>query len=76
MPRARFGGARERSSSGAALANDCIGIHDLTPRYQEVSFANVLLGLIDTRYPHYGLIRPKNEWTERPANKLSAMSPV
>jgi transposase InsO family protein len=60
----------------AALADECIGIYDLSHRYQEVSFANVVLGLIDTRYPEYGLIRPKTKRSEIPTSKLSAMSPV
>jgi len=60
----------------AALAGECIGIYPLTKRYEEVSFANVLLGLIDTAYPHYGLIRPRTKRSENPTSRVSAMSPV
>ena len=60
----------------AALANECIGIYNLDARYQEVSFANVLLGLIDTQYPEYGLIRPKTKRSKKPTRGVSAMYPV
>ena len=59
-----------------ALAGECIGIYPLNHRFEEVSFANVLLGLIDTQYPHYGLIRPKTKRNEKPTSRVSAMSPV
>jgi transposase InsO family protein len=60
----------------AALAGECIGIYALSKRYEEVSFGNVLLGLIDTHYPHIGLIRPRTKRSEKPTSRVSAMSPV
>ncbi|HEY2385661.1 MAG TPA: integrase core domain-containing protein [Candidatus Binatia bacterium] len=59
-----------------ALAGECIGIYPLNHRYEEVSFAHVLRGLIDTQYPEYGLIRPKTKRNEKPTSRVSAMSPV
>src|SRR5262249_23923031 len=59
-----------------AVAGECIGIYPLNHRYEEVSFADVLRGLIATQYPHYGLIRPKTKRTEKPTSRVSAMSPV
>ncbi len=59
-----------------ALAGECIGIYPLNHRYEEVSFANVLLGLIDTQSHKSCLICPKTKRSEKPTSRVSAMSPV
>jgi len=67
---------RRRFFIATSLAGESIGIHRLDHRYEEVSFADVLLGVIDSHYPHYGLIRPKVDNRRRSSSKISAMSPV
>jgi putative transposase len=67
---------RRRFFIATSLAGEHIGIHRLDHRYEEVSFAGVLLGVIDSRYPEYGLIRPKTDQRRRFSSKISTMSPV
>jgi hypothetical protein len=64
----------------SSLAGEYIAVHWLDDRYQQVVFANVMLGLIDTENPQYGLVRPKLETRGKRSPKrpseVSAMSPV
>lgn len=60
----------------SALAGEVIGLNTLDSRYIQVAFAGLLLGLIDTEYPQYGLIRPKQDLRRERTTQLSAMSPV
>jgi len=74
----RFGQRRQFIST--SLAGELVGLHVLDDRYVEVFFADVLLGLIDTRNdnnnPRYGLVRPKPEHRGRRPSRVSAMYPV
>lgn len=60
----------------STLAGELIGLHTLDSRYVQVVFANLLLGLIDTHQPQYGLIRPKPDLRRERSTRVSAMSPV
>ena len=60
----------------STLAGELIGLHPLDSRYVQVVFANLLLGLIDTHQPQYGLIRPKPDLRRERSTRVSAMSPV
>jgi len=60
----------------STLAGELIGLNTLDSRYVQVAFASLLLGLIDTRQPEYGLIRPKPDLRRNKTTQLSAMSPV
>ncbi len=60
----------------STLAGELIGLHTLDSRYVQVVFANLLLGLIDTHQPQYGLVRPKPDLRRERSTRVSAMSPV
>lgn len=60
----------------STLADECVGLYALDARYCEVVFANIVLGVIDAQYPHYGLLHPKTRANAKPTSRLSAMSPV
>jgi transposase InsO family protein len=60
----------------STLAGELIGLNTLDSRYVQVAFASLLLGLIDTHQPEYGLIRPKPDLRREKTTRLSAMSPV
>jgi putative transposase len=60
----------------SSLAGEVIGLNTLDSRHIQVAFAGLLLGLIDTQYPQYGLIRPKQDLRRARTTQLSAMSPV
>jgi transposase InsO family protein len=71
---------QRRQFISTSLAGELIGLHSIDDRYMRVVFADVVLGLIDTRNdnvnPRYGLIRPKPEHRGRRPTKVSAMYPV
>lgn len=44
-----------------SLAGQVVAVNTLDRRYQQVVFANIVLGLIDLEIPEYGLLRPKSD---------------
>ena len=58
------------------LAGELVGLNQLDSRYEQVAFANTLLGLLDSQQPERGLIRPKQDRRRGRTTKVSAMSPV
>jgi transposase InsO family protein len=69
-----------RQFISTSLAGELVGLHHIDDRYVRVMFADLVLGLIDTRNnnvnPRYGLIRPTPEHRGRRSTRLSAMYPV
>lgn len=69
-----------RQFISTSLADQLVGLHQIDERYVRVVFADLVLGLIDTRdnnvNPRYGLIRPRPEHRGRRSTKVSAMYPV
>ena len=59
----------------STLAGELVGLNTLDSRYVQVAFANILLGILDTFHPEFGLIRPKHDKRKR-STRVSAMSPV
>lgn len=59
----------------STLAGELVGLNTLDNRYVQVAFANILLGILDTFHPEFGLIRPKQDKRKR-QTRVSAMSPV
>jgi len=55
------------------LAGRVVGVEALSPRYSEVRFGSVILGILDAERPGVELIRPKPRTSGR---KVSAMYPV
>jgi transposase InsO family protein len=69
-----------RQFISTSLVGELVGLHYIDERYVRVVFAELVLGLIDTRNnnanPRYGLIRPQPEHRGRRPTKVSAMYPV
>jgi len=73
---ARSAGGNGKLFISSTLAGELIGLHTLDSRYVQVVFANLVLGLIDTHQPQYGLIRPEPDLRRERSTRVSAMSPV
>lgn len=71
---------QRRQFISTSLAGELVGLHTLDARYVQVCFADLVLGLIDTRNgnvnPRTGLIRPRPEHAGRRPTRVSAMYPV
>lgn len=60
----------------SSLAGELVAVNQIDHRYQQVVYADVVLGLIDGDYPHYGLMRPKFDLRRKKSTRVSAMSSV
>lgn len=71
---------KRRQFVSTSLIGELVGLYTLDERYVEVQYANLVLGLIDTRNnnanPRYGLVRRRPEHGNRRPSKVSAMYPV
>jgi transposase InsO family protein len=71
---------KRRQFVSTSLAGELVGLYSLDERYVEVIYADIVLGLIDTKNnnvnPRYGLLRARPEHGNRRPTKLSAMYPV
>lgn len=71
---------KRRQFITTSLAGELVGLYALDDQYIEVMYADVTLGLIDTRNnnanPRYGLIRPQPDHAGRRPTRVSAMYPV
>lgn len=65
-----------RQFISTSLAGEAIGVQTLDERYLEVSFAGIVLGIVDVLRAEYGLIRPKPDLRKQRSTRVSAMSPV
>lgn len=70
----KFGQRKQFIST--SLKGELIGIQALSDAYAQVHFANIVLGIIDTKNSKMGLIRPKLTKPQQRSTRLSAMSPV
>jgi transposase InsO family protein len=69
-----------RQFISTSLVGELVGLYELDERYVEVRYADLILGLIDTRdnnvNPRYGLVRPVRSDKRKRSTKVSAMYPV
>ena len=72
--------ARRGQFTWRLTAGELVGLHHIDDRYVRVMFAELALGLIDTRNnnvnPRSGLIRPAPEHRGRRSTKVSGIYPV